>query len=411
MRQIIHLILILLFCCIEMAAHAQTTKSGKATFFDQHMKRVTRKSTYMRYMLTANRGWNGPYIIFHPDGGVFLKGVLRDGIPRRYHDAMWDEHGVPILEVVKNEEGKVIGNITYRASDTVFTEVDIDYDMVKSTTRNMDGSHIERTRNYRHRCDSIFHYHPGGAIAKITVMTIEDTVVKRRRYIPILEAYGIIKEDSAMPRFSILQTWDPAGKTLYQNGVGVDVEYWYDKKGMSSPYVKKCSKTIVQGVYHGPYTFFNKAEQALFSGNYQHGQISDSVWVHDEKTGKPTFLYNLSDWADRGLFVSTYSKQAEAFLPLFAKEPSPLNMDQVVAQIGYPILAVEMKREGIYEVRVRLNKDGSYNTHYATRFTHKEFMQAVERHIHEIKFSSHYDSFHTSGFIVNVPFSFKLVGY
>ena len=120
------------------------------------------------------------------------------------------------------------------------------------------------------------------------------------------------------------------------------------------------------------------------------------------------------------LFTFTLSAQTETEPPESAakekkqefiyveKEPAILNMSEISSKIGYPQLAVDAGIEGIVRVRVLVDEAGNYEKHKVLEKVHPILSDAVEAHLHELKFSPAIKDGEPIKFWVNIPFGFTL---
>lgn len=67
-------------------------------------------------------------------------------------------------------------------------------------------------------------------------------------------------------------------------------------------------------------------------------------------------------------------------------EAKPINMDQVVREMGYPAKAIKSKIEGVVHARVLVDKNGACIAHKITRSVHPLLDAAVSEHIGLLEF-------------------------
>lgn len=90
------------------------------------------------------------------------------------------------------------------------------------------------------------------------------------------------------------------------------------------------------------------------------------------------------------------------------REPSPINLKEVRAQIGYPIAAVKQNIEGVIHCRILVDEEGKYERHTFTRNAHPILMKAVDRQLETLRFRPAIKERVPIKYWVNVPFSFRL---
>ena len=104
------------------------------------------------------------------------------------------------------------------------------------------------------------------------------------------------------------------------------------------------------------------------------------------------------------------STMAPADLVFVSREPEPLNLNEVSQMIGYPPIAREANIEGMVVVRVLVDTEGKYVRHKLIRKAHPILSEAVEAHVHKLRFSPGLDADDEPiMFWVNMPFKFKLL--
>jgi TonB family protein len=87
--------------------------------------------------------------------------------------------------------------------------------------------------------------------------------------------------------------------------------------------------------------------------------------------------------------------------------PTPINLDQIQAQIGYPAAAVQANIQGTVMVRMQVDAKGTYLSH-RIQAGHPLLQQAVEAHVRQLAFSPWIEAGRPKSFFVNVPFRFNL---
>lgn len=117
-------------------------------------------------------------------------------------------------------------------------------------------------------------------------------------------------------------------------------------------------------------------------------------------------------------FSSLYSQEAEwkeeGYIPgiheyiHITKKPLPLNLDKVKKEIGYPILALKKRLEGLIYVRVLVDEQGRYITHKITRKSHPILVDAVEKKVYQLKFLPAEENGIPLKYWINISFYFKL---
>ncbi len=91
------------------------------------------------------------------------------------------------------------------------------------------------------------------------------------------------------------------------------------------------------------------------------------------------------------------------------QQPSPINLSDVRASIGYPEDAVEENVEGTVLCRVLVDENGSYLRHLVLNSPASILQRAVDEKISQLKFSPATKDGKTIAYWINVPFRFKLI--
>jgi len=84
-------------------------------------------------------------------------------------------------------------------------------------------------------------------------------------------------------------------------------------------------------------------------------------------------------------------------------------MDEVKNIIGYPDIARDAHIQGQVVVRVLVDEKGNYRKHKMIKRVHPILAEAVENHIHKLKFSPAIQGNRPIKFWVNIPFRFMLM--
>ena len=92
------------------------------------------------------------------------------------------------------------------------------------------------------------------------------------------------------------------------------------------------------------------------------------------------------------------------------KEPVTLNMGQVSQIIGYPKKAIRKEIEGSVVIRVLMDEEGKYITHFVLFEGHPILSKAVEKGISYLKCEPAILDGKPTKFWLNVPFNFALKG-
>jgi protein TonB len=106
--------------------------------------------------------------------------------------------------------------------------------------------------------------------------------------------------------------------------------------------------------------------------------------------------------------IAEEEPDVDAFV-FVSEEPQPLNMDDIVAIIGYPDVARDANIQGQVVVRVLVDEKGKYRRHKMVKRVHPILAEAVENNLHKLKFSPAIQGNRPIKFWVNIPFRFKLM--
>jgi len=99
---------------------------------------------------------------------------------------------------------------------------------------------------------------------------------------------------------------------------------------------------------------------------------------------------------------------AEEFM-FVDQQPSPINLSDIRAAIGYPKEAVDQNIEGNIICRILVDENGQYVRHLIMSSGHSILQKAVEKHIPKLTFSPASLDGKNVAFWINVPFKFKLI--
>ncbi|MDX2283042.1 MAG: TonB family protein [Bacteroidia bacterium] len=104
-----------------------------------------------------------------------------------------------------------------------------------------------------------------------------------------------------------------------------------------------------------------------------------------------------------------WSKPAVAAGPNF-RDPQPVNLDQIRREIGYPAPARQAGIEGYVLIQCLVSKTGQYQSHRVLSSSHPIFLQAIEAHIADLRFTPALNNAKVPiRFYVNIPFAFTLL--
>lgn len=103
----------------------------------------------------------------------------------------------------------------------------------------------------------------------------------------------------------------------------------------------------------------------------------------------------------------TTEPDPNAFVML-ENEPQPINMNEVVAMIGYPLEAKEKGITGKVIVRILIDEEGKYVKHLIVKKEDTILNEAVELKIHHLKFTPAIQGEKAIRTWVSIPFNFKL---
>ncbi|RMG24285.1 MAG: hypothetical protein D6730_12960, partial [Bacteroidetes bacterium] len=90
------------------------------------------------------------------------------------------------------------------------------------------------------------------------------------------------------------------------------------------------------------------------------------------------------------------------------EEPEPLNLEEVRKLIGYPMPAIKRGIEGKIYCRILVDEKGHYVTHKFTRKAHPILMDAVNRHLAQLRFRPAYVYERPTSYWMNIPFEFSI---
>lgn len=138
--------------------------------------------------------------------------------------------------------------------------------------------------------------------------------------------------------------------------------------------------------------------KAVISTINQEGEDTDvfnAIPSEEEGDGPPAVIAEEEPDVDDFIFVS--------------EEPQPLNMEEIKAIIGYPDVARDAHIEGQVVVRLLVDEHGNYRKHKMIKKVHPLLAEAVEKHLHKLKFSPAIQANKPIKFWVNIPFRFMLM--
>ena len=92
------------------------------------------------------------------------------------------------------------------------------------------------------------------------------------------------------------------------------------------------------------------------------------------------------------------------------EEPEPINMAEIVKEIGYPRAAQDAGLQGKVILRVLVDRNGKYKKHLILNSSHPIFSNAVEEKVNLLKFTPAIQGNKPIPFWVNIPFNFTLLG-
>ncbi|MEO0898699.1 MAG: tetratricopeptide repeat protein [Bacteroidota bacterium] len=114
------------------------------------------------------------------------------------------------------------------------------------------------------------------------------------------------------------------------------------------------------------------------------------------------FMFSLT-----GIMAQDYPA-AEEFIYV-DQQPTPINLSDVRAAIGYPEEAIKSDIEGDIICRILVDSSGKYVRHLVMNSGPSVLQEAVERHIAELTFSPAILEGKNVAYWINVPFRFKLI--
>lgn len=97
-------------------------------------------------------------------------------------------------------------------------------------------------------------------------------------------------------------------------------------------------------------------------------------------------------------------------LPAAKTAPSPQNLAALIEKIGYPSSAFQSGKEGTVVVGILVSPEGAYLRHEVLNEADPVFIEAVEAHLHELKFDPVRLDGAPAKAWVNLPFTFRLPG-
>jgi protein TonB len=97
-----------------------------------------------------------------------------------------------------------------------------------------------------------------------------------------------------------------------------------------------------------------------------------------------------------------------AFVAL-QKDPTPLNLDAIKNQIGYPQIAKDAGIEGTVVVRILIDKNGDYRDHRILKQVHPILSKAVEEQLKQLRFTPGIQAGKPIKAWINLPFQFRLL--
>ncbi|MCB9234672.1 MAG: energy transducer TonB [Bacteroidia bacterium] len=90
------------------------------------------------------------------------------------------------------------------------------------------------------------------------------------------------------------------------------------------------------------------------------------------------------------------------------KEPVPINLNQIIAEIGYPEEVRKQGIEGKLLFRILVDEKGNYKSHLILKEAHPVLRNAVLSRIKELKFEPAIRNGEPIRFWVTLPFKFAL---
>lgn len=93
-----------------------------------------------------------------------------------------------------------------------------------------------------------------------------------------------------------------------------------------------------------------------------------------------------------------------------AKEPTPLNLNDIKMKIGYPPLAKEAGLQGKVILSFLVNKEGTVVQHVLVKQPHQLFTEAILKHAYQLRFEPGQLHGKPLATWVTVPFDFKIIG-
>ncbi|MEO0468529.1 MAG: TonB family protein [Bacteroidota bacterium] len=211
-----------------------------------------------------------------------------------------------------------------------------------------------------------------------------------------------------------LNFWDREGNHLLRDGNGYIKEVYGDDQSI----------TRFEGQVKG------KKRIGLWNCYYPSGEIAEKVRF-DKKgqaTGVHKYFYpdgevemqgEMAEGIRKGKWIycskngtiiweNTYEGQLQVPYVFGWRDPIPLNMSEVSADIGYPKLARDSGIEGEVLIRLLLDEDGKYIRHRVIQSSHPILAQAVEIHINKLYFIPGREHNTPCKYWLNVPFNFHL---
>ena len=88
-------------------------------------------------------------------------------------------------------------------------------------------------------------------------------------------------------------------------------------------------------------------------------------------------------------------------------QPKPLNMDEIIKMIGYPLEVKEAGIEGRVFLKILVDENGNYVRHTLLKSAHPLLIAEVEKYVNQLKFTPAMLNGKAIPFWLNVPFYFK----
>ncbi len=109
------------------------------------------------------------------------------------------------------------------------------------------------------------------------------------------------------------------------------------------------------------------------------------------------------------LFVTAAATaMAQTPTTLSKANPIPVNLNEVVRQIEYPVEAIVNNIEGRVVFRVFVDEKGQYRCHYVSEASNPALASYAENHLSELKFEpAQYDGRPVEAW-VHIPFKFEI---